>query len=132
MLNKSIYIIEALRTVVGSPYKSLKSYTAVDLGAATIEAILAKKLIKKTDVDQVIFGNAVAAGLGQNMARQAAVLGGVPEDVNAFSINHVCGSSMQAVLLGAQSIKCSESQVVLCGGAESATHAPLLVNRSHA
>ena len=100
MIKKQIYIIDALRTIVGSPFKSLKPYTAVRLAAETIKAILARNKIRKTDIDQVILGNVVSAGLGQNMARQAAVLGGVPEDVNSFSVNHVCGSGMQAVLLG--------------------------------
>ncbi|MFC1510259.1 thiolase family protein [Candidatus Omnitrophota bacterium] len=132
MMNKPIYIIDALRTIVGSPFKSLKPYTAVQLGASVMKAILDRGKFDKRDIGQVIIGNTVSAGLGQNMARQAAVLGGVGEDVNSFSVNHVCGSSMQAVLLGAQAIQCGQAQLVLCGGAESVTQAPFLLKRDHA
>lgn len=131
MKTNPIYIIDARRTIVGGAFKSLKPYTAVQLAAQTIKAMLAQDTVHKAAIDQVIMGNAVSAGCGQNLARQAAVLGGVGEDVNCFSVNHVCGSSMQTILLGVQALQCTNARVILCGGSESVTHAPMLLNRAH-
>ncbi len=83
--------------------------------------------VRPEDVDEVIMGNVVSAGVGQNMARQAAILGGVPPSVGAYTVNKVCGSALKAVMLAAQSIKAGDSDLVVAGGSESMSNAPFLV-----
>ena len=123
---KSLFIIDGLRTPIGSPLRSLKDFSAARLGAVVIQSLLKRNHISKRLIDEVILGNVVSAGTAQNLARQAAILGGLPVDVPAFTVNHLCGAGMQAMILGARAIMCGEKNLVLAGATESASHNPYL------
>lgn len=127
--SKKVFILDGMRTIVGSPFKSLKEFSAVDLAACLIKEVIRRNRIKKKLVHKVILGNAVSAGLGQNAARQAALMGGLPETTPAYTVNNVCGASLQAVILSAQTISAGQSHICFAGGTESATHSPFLVKR---
>ena len=128
-LTKPIYILDALRTPIGSPFKSLKNLTAAQLAALVIKEIAERNSVDPSWISEVILGNTVAAGIGQNLARQAAFLAGLSGNIPAYTINSVCGSGLQAVILSVQSILAGASQLNIAGGAESATHCPYLVAR---
>lgn len=104
--------------------------SATDLGARAIEGVLERSQIEITDIDEVIMGHVVGAGVGQAPARQAAVRGGIPETVPALTINKVCGSGLKAVMLAAQAIKAGDVHVVVAGGMESMSNVPYLL-RGH-
>ncbi len=124
---KNIFIVDALRTPIDSARKSLKNFSAADLASVAIKGILTRNHIQGKWIDQVILGNTVSAGAGQNLSRHAACLAGIPDEVPAFSVNHVCGSGLQAVILGIQAILCGDARMVLVGGTESASQSPLIV-----
>lgn len=126
-LKNNVFIIDAQRTAVGSPFKSLKQFTPADLAGRVIQSLLRRSKIKKKNIDEVFIGNVVSAGLGQNVARQAALAGGLPVTVPALTVNNVCGAGLQAVVIGAQSLLSGASRIVVCGGAESATHNPYYI-----
>lgn len=130
--SKPVYLIDGLRTPIGNPFKSLKTQLAPQLAASVIREIAVRNKIHKTFVDQVILGNVVSAGLGQNVARQAALEAGLADSVIAYTINNVCGSGMQAIALAKDAIIAGEADVVIAGGCESATHAPYIINRENA
>ena len=119
---ESVFIVDALRTPIGSAFRSLSDFSAAQLAGVTIEAI--RKRNPVDHVNEVILGNAVSAGTGQNLARQAALLGGLRVTTPAFSVNHVCGAGLQAVFLGCYSILAHKHHLVLAGGTESASRAP--------
>lgn len=119
-------IVSACRTPIGKFGKSLVGVSATKLGALTIEEAIRRAGVGKDDVDEVIMGNVVSAGLGQNPARQAAVYAGVPFGVGSFTVNKVCGSGLKAVMLAAQSIKAGDNDVVVAGGMESMSNAPYI------
>ena len=119
-------IISACRTPIGKFGKSLVGVAATKLGALVIEEAMRRAKVSKEDVDEVMMGNVVSAGLGQNPARQAAVHAGVPFDVGSFTINKVCGSGLKAVMLAAQSIKAGDNDIVVAGGMENMSNAPYL------
>jgi len=123
---QSPVIISACRTPVGKFGKSLVGVPAPQLGALAVEEALKRAKVPAEDVDEVILGNVVAAGLGQNPARQAAIRAGVPFRVGSVTINKVCGSGLKAVMLAAQSIKAGDQEVVVAGGMESMSNAPYL------
>lgn len=123
-LKNDVYIIEGLRTAIGSPFKSLKKFTVPELAGSVVKALLRKTKINKTAIDEVFIGNVVGAGLGQNLARQVAITGGLPVTVPALTINNVCGAGLQTVILAARSLVTDNARVILCGGVESATHNP--------
>ena len=120
----SAFILDCARTAIGSPYKSLRNVSAARLASGVIKAVLGRSKIKNGLVDQVILGNTVSAGTGQNLSRQAALLAGLPADVPAFNVNHVCGSGLQSVILAAQSIRLGDAGLVVAGGTESASCCP--------
>ncbi len=122
----SAVIISACRTPVGKFGKSLVGVSATQLGALVIEEALKRGKVPAGKVDEVIMGNVVAAGLGQNPARQSAVHGGVPFSAGSITVNKVCGSGLKAVMLAAQSIKAGDNEVVVAGGMESMSNAPYL------
>src|SRR3989338_643650 len=126
-MKKSVYILNAIRTPVGSPFRGLQDLTAAQLGAVVLAEITRRTKIKKTDIDEVVLGNAVGAGAGQNLGRQAAVLAGIPASVPAYTVNNVCGAGLQAVFSAIQAIEAGRVNFILAGGAESATHCPLLL-----
>jgi acetyl-CoA C-acetyltransferase len=119
-----VAIVSAVRTPIGSFGGALKDISAVELGAAVVSAALSRADLPAAEVDQVIMGNVLQAGLGQNPARQAALRAGLPAGSTAWTVNMVCGSGLKAVLLGAQSIMAGEAQIVVAGGMESMSNAP--------
>ena len=121
---REVYIISAARTPIGAFLGSLKGFKATDLGGIAIREALRRADLSGSDVNEVIMGNVVSAGVGQAPAKQAAVKGGVPETVNSFSVNKVCGSALKAIALAAQSIWLEDNEIVLAGGMESMSQAP--------
>ena len=119
-------ILSACRTPIGKFGKSLVGVAATKLGALVIEEAMKRAKVAPAEVDEVIMGNVVSAGLGQNPARQAAVHAGVPFGTGAFTVNKVCGSGLKAVMLAAQSVKAGDNEVVVAGGMESMRNAPYL------
>lgn len=123
---KEVVIIDAARTPIGKYRGSLSRFSAVELGTLTTKELLKKTGINKEQIDQVIFGNVLQAGNGQNVARQISINSGIPTSVPAMTVNEVCGSGMKAVILARQLIQLGEAQVVIAGGTESMSRAPLL------
>ena len=117
-------IVAAARTPIGKFLGSLSSLTAPELGAIAIKAAVSRIGIPLDDVNEVIMGNVVQAGVGQAPARQAMLKAGIPSSVSAMTINKVCGSGLKAVMLAAQSIKAGDAQVIIAGGQESMSNAP--------
>ena len=116
---QDVVIVAATRTAVGSFQGSLAHVTAVDLGAAVIRQLLAKTGLDGDQVDEVIMGQVLTAGAGQNPARQAAIKAGLPFAVPALTLNKVCGSGLKALHLGAQAIRCGDAEVIIAGGQEN-------------
>lgn len=127
---KNIYITGGTRTPFGAFGGSLSSMTAAQLGAHAVRATIEKAGVDPKEVDEVLFGNVLSAGLGQNLARQVTLGAGLPTDVGATSVNKVCGSSLKTVTLAAQVIQCGDAGVVLAGGAESMSNAPYLLPKA--
>src|SRR5919201_1519923 len=125
-LNEAV-IISATRTPVGKFLGSLKGFTAPQLGAIVVREAVKRAGVKTEDVDEVIMGCVIQAGLGQNPARKAAMRGGLPSTVSAVTINKVCGSGLKAVMLAAQAIKAGDAQGIVAGGQESMSKAPYYV-----
>ncbi|MGI9055508.1 MAG: acetyl-CoA C-acetyltransferase [Pyrinomonadaceae bacterium] len=121
---KEAVIISAMRTPTGKFQGLLKDFTAPDLAAKAITAAIEKAGIKNEDVDEVIMGCVVQAGIGQAPARQAALKAGLPPEVSALTVNMVCGSGLRAVALAAQAIQLGESETVVAGGMESMSNIP--------
>lgn len=120
-------IVSAARTPIGRFLGGLSSLSAPELGAVAIRAALARSGIAASEVGNVIMGNVVQAGIGQAPARQAALKAGLPGTVSALTVNKVCGSGLEAVMLAAQSIKAGDEEVVVAGGQESMSNIPYLV-----
>ena len=120
-------IVSGVRTPTGKFLGSLKGFTAPALGALVVREAVARAGIEPALVDECIMGNVVSAGLGQNPARQAALNGGLPDQVAAMTINKVCGSGLKAVMLAAQGIATGDIDVAVAGGMESMSQAPFLV-----
>ncbi|MTK11042.1 MAG: acetyl-CoA C-acetyltransferase [Clostridiaceae bacterium] len=125
---KEIVIASAVRTAIGKFGGALKDVSAVDLGALVIKEALNRANVKPEMVDEVIMGNVIQAGLGQNTARQALIKSGIPEEVPAFTLNKVCGSGVRAVSLAAQIIKTGDADIVVAGGMENMSRAPYVLN----
>ena len=120
-------IVGAVRTPIGKFLGALKPLSAVDLGACVVKALIEKYRLPVGQVDEIIMGNVVSAGLGQNPARQAGLRGGLTPGVAALTINKVCGSGLKAVGLAAQAVQLEEAQLVIAGGMESMSNAPYLL-----
>ncbi len=120
-------IVSAVRTPIGSLGGVLSTMPAPEMGAACIRAALERAEVAPEEVDEVIMGNVVSAGVGQNPARQASIRAGVPTSVGAVSINKVCGSGLKAVMLADQAIRLEEADIVVAGGMESMSLAPYLL-----
>ncbi len=120
-------IVAASRTPVGKFLGTLSSVKAVDLGALTLRETLSRSGLPADLIDEVVMGQVVQAGCGQNPARQAAIRAGVPSSAGAMTVNKVCGSGLKAVILAAQSIRAGDQQAVLAGGMESMSGAPHLL-----
>ncbi|CAI8821158.1 putative acyltransferase [Pseudomonas sp. IT-347P] len=116
---QDVVIVAATRTAIGSFQGSLASVSAVDLGAAVIRQLLEQTGLDGAQVDEVIMGQVLTAGAGQNPARQAAIKAGLPHAVPAMTLNKVCGSGLKALHLGAQAIRCGDADVIIAGGQEN-------------
>ena len=123
-------IVSAVRTPIGKFLGTLAGIPATQLGALAVREAVARVGLAPDQVDEVIMGNVVGAGLGQNPARQAAIHGGIPDTVPAMTINKVCGSGLKAVALAAQAIKCGDAEVIVAGGMESMSNAPYLMKNA--
>lgn len=123
-------ILSAVRTPTGKFLGSLKGFTAPELGAIVVREAVRRAGLDQADVDEVIMGNVLSAGLGQAPARQAAIRAGLPPKVGALTINKVCGSGLKAVMLAAQGIATGDADVVVAGGMESMSNAPYLLARA--
>ncbi len=121
---EDVVIVDGVRTAIGAFGGGLSSIPASDLGAHVIKALLERTGVSADDVSEVILGQVLTAGVGQNPARQAAVNAGVPKERTAYTINQVCGSGLRAVALGMQAIKAGDSQIVIAGGQENMSLAP--------
>src|SRR3989441_12426903 len=113
---KEAVIISAVRTPVGKFLGALKSFKATDLGALVVREAVARAGVKPEDVDEVIMGCVIQAGLGQNPARQAALRGGLPATVSAVTVNKVCGSGLKAIMMGAQGRQRRDTENAVGGG----------------
>ncbi len=126
----SVVIVAARRTAVGNFKGSLSSMPASTLGAQVIKAVLADTGVAPEQVDEVILGQVLTAGVGQNPARQAAIEAGLPNEVPAMTINKVCGSGLKSLHLAAQAIKCGDARIVIAGGQENMSLAPHVLPKS--
>ena len=124
MSNKLVVITSAVRTAVGSLNKSLKNVPGYELGSAVIKGSLDQSKIKKEDIDEIIMGQVLTGGAGQNPARQASIHSGIPKEKPAYVVNQVCGSGIRSVASGYQSIKSGDSKIIIAGGQESMSLAP--------
>jgi acetyl-CoA C-acetyltransferase len=124
---REVVIASAVRTAIGAFGGSLKDVSAADLGALVIKEAVNRAGVKPELVEEVLMGNVIQAGLGQNVARQAAVKAGLPLEVPAMTLNKVCGSGLRAVALAAQMIKAGDADVVVAGGMENMSQAPFLL-----
>lgn len=123
-------IVAAVRTAIGSFNGSLKNISAPELGAAVIKDALKQAGVKPEQVDEIIMGNVLQAGLGQNPARQAAIKAGIPESASSMTINKVCGSGLKAVHLATQAIIAGDAEVIVAGGMENMSQAPYLLKNA--
>ena len=128
-LNEAV-IISAARTPVGKFLGSLKGFTAPQLGAIVVRESVKRAGVKPEDVDEVIMGCVIQAGLGQNPARQAALNGGLPNTVAAVTVNKVCGSGLKSVMMAAQGVQLGDVDIVVAGGMESMSNAPYLIPKA--
>ncbi|SDF58299.1 beta-ketoacyl synthase N-terminal-like domain-containing protein, partial [Sporolituus thermophilus] len=127
---REVVIASAVRTAIGSFNGTLAPFSAPELGSFVIKAALERANVPASAVDEVIMGNVLQAGLGQNPARQAALKAGLPVEVPTMTINKVCGSGLKAVNLAAQAIMTGDADIVVAGGMESMTNAPYLLDKS--
>ena len=130
MSTKEIVIVSAVRTAIGSFQGSLKDVPATKLGALVIKEALVKAGIEPNQVSEVIMGNVLQAGLGQNPARQASIFAGLPDTVPSMTINKVCGSGLKAIHLATQAIVSGDSDIVVAGGMENMSQAPYLLKNA--
>lgn len=127
---REVVIASAVRTAIGKFGGSLKDVSPVQLGSAVLKDALIKTCTQAGEVNEVIMGNVLAAGFGQNISRQAAIAAGLPVEVPAYCVNKVCGSGLKSVILGAQSIMLGDADIVLAGGIESMSMAPYVLKKA--
>jgi len=125
-----VVIVSACRTAIGSFMGSLSSVLAPRLGALVVEEAVKRSGLRKSNVDEVILGNVLAAGLGQGPARQAALYAGLPDSVECLTINKMCGSGLKSVMLGSQAVALGDAAVVVAGGMESMSNSPYLLEKA--
>ena len=130
MSQTDVVIVSAVRTALGNFNGGLKDVSAPELGATVIKGALEQAGVKPDQVDEVIMGNVLQAGLGQNPARQAAMKAGIPESVSSMTINKVCGSGLKAVHLATQAILAGDAEIVVAGGMENMSRAPYLLKNA--
>jgi acetyl-CoA C-acetyltransferase len=127
---KKVIITHAKRTPIGSFNGVLSSFTASQLGSIVIKNLIEISKIESSMIDEVVLGNVLSAGIGQAPARQAALLAGLPNKVEALTINKMCGSGLKAVMLAHQAISCGDADIIIAGGQESMTNAPYLLSKA--
>ena len=127
---KDVVIVGAARTPIGCFQGALARRTAVELGSVVVKALIERSGLNPLDVDEVILGQVLTAGAGQNPARQSAINGGLPNTVSAITINDVCGSGLKALHLATQAIQCGEADIVIAGGQENMSRAPHVLTDS--
>ena len=130
MSSTDVVLLGACRTAIGTFGGALKDTSAVDLGALVVREAVARAGVRPDQVDEVILGCILQAGLGMNPARQVAIKAGLPETVPAQTVNKVCGSGLKAVMLAAQAIKAGDAEMLVAGGAENMSRAPYLLTGS--
>ena len=121
---KELYVVNCCRTAIGSFGGSLKNTPATEMGAIVVKEALKRANVAPENVDEVMFGCILTAGLGQNVARQVSIKAGIPYSVPAYTVGMVCGSGMKSVIVGARSILAGDSDIVVCGGTENMSAAP--------
>ena len=124
------YIVDGKRVATGRFNGSLSSLSSVELGSIVIKELIEHSLVDVNNVDEVILGNVIQAGLGQNPARQAAINAGLPHTVPAFTVNKVCASGLKSVALAAQAVSCGQANLIIAGGMEHMTSAPYLLKHA--
>ena len=127
---EEVYIVSAVRTPIGSFNGTLSGFTATELGSLVIDEAISRAGITKEQVDEVIMGNVLPGGLGQNPARQAMLKAGLPYEVGAITVNKVCGSGLKSVMLAAQAIAVKDAEVIVAGGLESMSRAPYFLEKA--
>jgi len=127
---KEAVIISAVRTPVGKFLGALKGFKATELGAIVVREAVKRSDVDPENVDEVILGCVIQAGLGQNPARQAALFGGLPDTVSAVTVNKVCGSGLKAIMMAAQGVQLGDTEIVVAGGMESMSNAPYLMTKA--
>lgn len=130
MSQTEVVIVSAVRTAIGNFNGSLKNISTPDLGAIVIKGAIEQAGVKSDQVDEVIMGNVLQAGIGQNPARQAAISAGIPESASSMTINKVCGSGLKAVHLAMQAILAGEAEIVVAGGMENMSQAPYILKNA--
>jgi len=127
---KEVVIVGAARTAVGRFGGMYSDVSAVQLGVTAVKAALERAKVDPSQVDEVIYGNVLGAGLGQNVARQVELGAGIPQEANAYTINKVCASGLKSVMLAAQAVMCGDSEIVVAGGTENISAAPYLLPKA--
>ncbi len=127
---EKVVIVSACRTAIGNFNGTLSGFSATELGAMAIEEAVKRAGIEKDMVDEVIMGNVLPCGLGQNPGRQAMIKAGLPMEGGAITVNKVCGSGLKAVMLAEQAIKCGDAEIIVAGGMESMTNAPYYLDKA--
>ena len=121
---RDLYVVNCCRTAIGSFGGALKNTSATEMGAIVAKEVMKRAGVNPADIDEVMFGDVLSAGLGQNVARQVAVKAGVPYSVPAYTVNMVCGSGMKTMIEAARTILAGDAEMILCGGTESMSQAP--------
>ena len=129
---KEVFIIEGVRTAIGSFSGALADVSSVELGKTVAKAVMERAKVSPADIDEVILGNIYQAGMNQNVARQVELGAGIPKEKTALTINMVCGSGLRAVAQAAQAIRCGDADLIIAGGTESMTNAPYLLKKARA
>ncbi len=127
---KDVVIVGAVRTPIGCFQGALSRHSAVELGSLVVKALIERSGVIPQHIDEVILGQVLTAGAGQNPARQTAIKGGLPNSVSAITINDVCGSGLKALHLATQAIQCGEADIVIAGGQENMSRAPHVLTDS--
>ena len=127
---KEVVIVSAVRTPIGSYGGVFKDVSAVNLGVTAVKEAMKRVELDPNTVDELIFGNVLQAGQGQNVARQVSVHSGIPISVPSYTVNKVCGSGLKTVALAAQAIMCGDSEIVVAGGTENMSQAPYLLKNN--
>ena len=131
-MKTNVYLAGGVRTAIGTFCGAFESVSAPILGSIAAKAAVARSQVDADQIDEVIFGNVIGAGLGQNVARQVALGAGLPPTTGAFTVNKVCGSGLKSVMLAAQAIQCGDATIIVAGGTENMSRAPYLLEKARA